>query len=63
MEGVSGRITDCFKRTEAPLRIHSMPLAEPPKKVKHGPGRPQKAQPIVIAIHSDSTSSDQEIEY
>ena len=40
-----------------------MPLPEPPKKkVKCGLEKPRKVQPIVIAIDSDSNSSDQNIE-
>ena len=59
MEGVSGKIIDFFKCAEVPLSIRWTPLAESPKKkVKHATGRPRKVQPIVIAINSDSPSSD-----
>ena len=46
------------------LPIHWTPLAyrATKEKVMRGPGRPWKVQPVVIAIDSDSTSTNQEIE-
>ena len=60
---MSDKIIDFLECTEMQLLICWMPLPEPPKKkVKCGLERPRKVQPIVIAIDSDSNSSDQKIE-
>ena len=60
---MAGKITDFLECAEMLLPIRWMPLPEPPKKkVKRGLGRPRKVQPKVIAIDSNSNSSDQKIE-